>query len=45
MDKWFSSPLFVVKTTWFSIPDLCNEEDEWIGHGVEVHEVRDGNGV
>ena len=45
MDKWFSSPLFVVKTSWFGILDLCNREEEWMGHGVDVHEVRDGNDV
>ena len=38
-------PLFVTQTTWFGIPDVCNAEGEWMGHGVEDHEVRDGNGI
>ena len=38
-------PLFVAQTTWFGIPDVCNAEGEWMGHGVEDHEVRDGNGI
>ena len=39
------SPLFVVKTMWFGIPDFCHAEEEWVGHGVEDHEVGDGNDV
>ena len=38
-------PIFVVKTTWFGIPDFSNAEEEWVGHGVEDQEVRDGNDV
>ena len=38
-------PLFVAKTTWFGIPDFCNAEEEWARHGVEDHEVCDGNDV
>ena len=38
-------PLFVAKTTWFGIPDFCNAEEEWVGHGVKDHEVHDGNDV
>ena len=38
-------PLFVAQTTWFGIPDFCNAEGEWVGHGVKNHEARDGNGV
>ena len=38
-------PLFVAQTTWFGIPDFCNAEREWVGHGVEDHEVYDGNGI
>ena len=38
-------PLFVVKTTWFGIPNFCNVEEEWVGHGVEEHEVHDSNDV
>ena len=37
--------LFVAKTTWFGTPDFCNMEEEWVGHGVKDHEVRDGNDV
>ena len=45
MDTWLVRPLFVAQTTWFGIPDFCNVEGEWVGHGVKGHEVRDGNGV
>ena len=38
-------PLFVAKTTWFGIPDFCNAEEEWAGHGVNYHEVCNGNDV
>ena len=38
-------PLFVAKTTRFGIPDLCNREEKWVEHGIEVHEVCDGNDV
>ena len=38
-------PVFVVKTTWFGKPDYSNLEEEWMGHGVEDQEVRDGNDV
>ena len=38
-------PLFVAKTTWFGIPDFCNAEEEWVGHGVNDHEVCNGNDV
>ena len=38
-------PLFVVKTMWFGIPNFCNVEEEWVGHSVKDHEVRDGNDV
>ena len=37
--------LFVAQTTWFGIPDFCNAKGEWVRHGVEDQEVRDGNGV
>ena len=39
------SPLLVAQTTWFGIPDFCNAEGKWVGHGVENHEVPDGSGV
>ena len=32
-------PLFVAQTTWFWIPDFCNTELEWVGHGVDDHEL------
>ena len=38
-------PLFVVQTTWFGIPNVCDAKGEWIEHGIEDHEVRDGNDV
>ena len=38
-------PLFVVKTTWFGIPDFCDAEEEWVGYGVKDHEVRNRNDV
>ena len=38
-------PLFVAKTTWFGIPDFCNAEEEWVGHGVNYHEVCNDNDV
>ena len=38
-------PLFVAQTTWFGIPDFCNGKGEWVGHGVENHEVCDGSGM
>ena len=37
--------LFLAKTTWFSIPDVCNVEEEWVGHGVNDHEVCNDNDV
>ena len=39
-------PLFMTKTTWFGIPNFCNAEEEWVGHGVKHHEVLvDGNHI
>ena len=38
-------PVFVVKTTWFGIPEFSNAEEEWVVHGVKDQEVRDGNDV
>ena len=35
-------PLFVARTTWFGLPDVCSTKGEWEGHGVECHEIRDG---
>ena len=40
-----SGQVFLGKTTWFGIPDLCNGEEGLMGHGVDVHRVRDGNDV
>ena len=38
-------PQFVAKTMWFGTLDFCNAEEEWMGHGIKDHEVRDGNDV
>ena len=38
-------PLFVAKTTWFCMPDFCNVEEDWVGHGVKDHEVCNGSDV
>ena len=40
-----SIPLFVTKakTTWFGIPNFCNAEEEWVGHGVGDLKVSDSN--
>ena len=35
-------PLFVARTTWFGLPDVCSTKGEWEGHGVECDEIRDG---
>ena len=35
----------LAKTTWFGIPDFCNVEEEWMEHGVNDHEVRNGNDI
>ena len=35
-------PLFIARTTWFGLPDVCSTKGEWEGHGVECHEIRDG---
>ena len=34
--------LFVARTTWFGLPDVCSKKGEWEGHGVECHEMCDG---
>ena len=38
-------PLFVAKTTWFCMPDFCNVEEDWVGHGVKDHKVCNGSDV
>ena len=38
-------PLFVARTTWFGLPDVCSTKGEWAGHGVECHEICDGINV
>ena len=43
VDTWFIRSLFVVKTMWFSIPNFCYPEEEWVVHGVEEREVHDSN--
>ena len=35
-------PLFVARTTWFGLPDVCSAKGKWAGHGVECHEICDG---
>ena len=35
-------PLFVARTTWFGLPDVCTAKGEWEEHGFECHEIRDG---
>ena len=37
--------LFVAQTTWFGMPDVCIAKGKWVKHGIEVHEIRDGNNV
>ena len=37
--------LFVAQTTWFGLPDVCSAKGEWVEHGVECHEIRDGANV
>ena len=32
-------PLFVVQSTWFGIPDVCDAKREWAEHGIKDHEV------
>ena len=44
-DTWFSTSLFVAKTTWFGIPNFFNAEEEWVRYGVKDHELLDGNDV
>ena len=41
VDTWFIHVLFVVKIMWFSIPNFCYAEEEWVGHGVKDREVHD----
>ena len=38
-------PLFMAQTMQFVMPDFCNTEGKWVGHGVKDHEVSDGNDV
>ena len=38
-------PLFVAKAAWFGRPNFGNTEDEWVGHGVNDHEVCNGSDV
>ena len=35
----------MAKTVWFGISDFCYAEEEWVGHGVKNHEVRNDNDV
>ena len=46
--KWVRGlvyPLFVARTTWFGLPEVPSAKEEWAGHGVECHEIRDGINV
>ena len=38
-------PLFVARTTWFDMPNVCSAKGEWVEHGVKCHEIRDGINV
>ena len=38
-------PLLVARTTWFGMPAVCSAKGEWVEHGVECHEMRDGINV
>ena len=38
-------PLFVARTTCFGMPDVSSAKGEWVEHGVECHEIRDGINV
>ena len=38
-------PLFVAKTTWFGILNFRKAEEEWVGHDVNEHEVRNSYNV
>ena len=38
-------PLFVAQTMWFGIPEVCSTKEGWVEHGMEGHEVCDGNNV
>ena len=35
-------PLFVARTTWFGMPDVCSAKGELLEYGVECHEIHDG---
>ena len=34
-------PLFVARTTWFCLPDVCSAKGDYARLGVECHEIRD----
>ena len=38
-------PLFVAKTTWIGILNFCKAEEEWVGHDVNDHEMRNSYNV
>ena len=44
-ERGLAYPLFAVRTTWFGMLDIFSAKGEWVEHGIEVHEVRDGNNV
>ena len=35
--------LSVTQTTFFGMPDVGSAKGEWVEHGVECHEIRDGS--
>ena len=50
VDMWFgafSAPFFVClcQTTWIAILSVYRVEGEWVGCGIEDHEVHDGENV
>ena len=42
---WFSISTVCSPNHVVGIPDICNAKEEWVEHGIDDHEVRDGNDV
>ena len=42
---WFSISTVCSPNHVVGIPDICNVKEEWVEHGIDDHEVRDGNDV
>ena len=38
-------PLFVAKVTLFRMLNVSSAKGEWVAHGIEGHEICDGNNV